>query len=31
MMYHTPIVGVFITFEKDEDVIDGLKALSNKL
>ena len=30
-MYHTPIVGVFITFEKDEDVIDGLKAMNNKI
>ena len=29
--YNTPIVGVFITFEKDEDVFDGLNAMDRKV
>jgi len=29
--YNTPIVGVFITFEKDEDVFDTLNAMDRKV
>lgn len=29
--YNTPIKGVFITFEKDEDVFDGLNAMDRKV
>ena len=29
--YNTPIVGVFITFEKDEDVFDALNAMDRKV